>query len=522
MGPSAIQEPGFVVQTLCMLAVCGTTINNGFCCGWATLIVALEQDTRTNVSLDQEDIQLLVTVGCVFGFIGPFLAGGLSEVFGPRSILLVTMLFPIVLWPLLAFVPLRSVIWAARIGLSIANYIFLNITASLSAELVSPNIRGMLGVLPLICLWSGIVAVFVLIRYLSWHLVCFIGACPAAVLMIALFFVPESPYWLLRKERVEDARRSLEILRGRGTDVNNEFESIKIGIEQQPSYTFKDEFSQLFIPSNYKPILIMVVVLLASNMTGYFVIFLYAYLIIPEIGVTDFDPMTAIITLAIAGFVSSGISSFLLDRCGRRPLLIGSALMSAASLLAASILMIYPVLPGWSVLIFIHAFVFGTGLGSNTVPTVLTGEMIPTAVRYIGVAICMLAIALAQSLLAYVFPVMVSNIGLSYTFMTCSFFSVFLAVFTWKWVPETKGKSLVELQKEFMNPRSQRLYSRISICKQSSKAGIDISPKDLKRLTDIALNAIQEEDKNITRYRQRSKIYGDILQEYNRNKSSSI
>ncbi|XP_076053497.1 facilitated trehalose transporter Tret1-like [Oratosquilla oratoria] len=331
-----------------------------------------------------------------------------------------------------------------------------------------------------------------------------------------------SPYWLLRKDRVEDARRSLKILRGRGTDVDNEFESIKIGIEQQPSYTFKDEIAQLIIPSNYKPILLMVIVVLISNMTGYLVIFLYAYLIIPETGVTDLDPMTGNITLAIAGFVSSGISSFLLDRCGRRPLLIGSALMNAASLLAASILMIFPVLPGWSVLILIHAFVFGTGLGSSTVPTVLIGEMIPTAVRYIGVAICIIARALAQSLLAYVFPIMVSNIGLSYTFMTCSFFSVFLAVFTWKWVPETKGKSLVELQKQFMNPISERLYSGINICKQSSKAGINISPEDLKRLTDIATNVIQREDRNITRYNQRSKIYGDILHEYNQNRSTSI
>ncbi|XP_076053572.1 facilitated trehalose transporter Tret1-like [Oratosquilla oratoria] len=266
----------------------------------------------------------------------------------------------------------------------------------------------------------------------------------------------QSPYWLLRRGREEDARLALETLRGRGTDVENELENCKTGLEQQTSYTIRDEFVQLISPNNYKPVLLMVAVQVLSNMCGHRTIILYAYLVAPGIGVIDQDPMTGTITLAIAGLLSSVISSSLLDRSGRRPLLIGSALLSAASLLAASVLMIFPVLPGWVALLSVHVFVFGAGLGLGTVPGVLTGEIIPTAVRYVGVTICMITGSLGLSLSTCVFPEMVSNIGLSYTFMVCAFFSIFMAVFTWKWVPETKGKHLVELQKEFTDARDHQ------------------------------------------------------------------
>ncbi|XP_076063197.1 facilitated trehalose transporter Tret1-2 homolog isoform X5 [Oratosquilla oratoria] len=258
-----------------------------------------------------------------------------------------------------------------------------------------------------------------------------------------------SPYWLAKRGRDEDALKALRRLRGPRGRVKEELAQIKRANEEQPSITVKDQFRLLKEKSNYQPFFLVLSIQLATSFTGQGIIFEYAVIIFKETHV-DLDPFQCNILVSVSRLLSSIVSLFIIDQVDRKPLLVVSALACALSLSLSSVSMLIPQSPDWLTTTFILVYVFMLGVGLNPVPIIAMSEIMPTPIRSVGISILLSIVNLSFFTGSATFPIMIINIGLVYSFFIFASFALLTAFIYWRFAPETRGRSLAELQNTFV------------------------------------------------------------------------
>ena len=176
---------------------------------------------------------------------------------------------------------------------------------------------------------------------------------------------------------------------------------------------------------------------------------MYAAFFFENAGVT-IDPFTCSVLIGVSRLLFTFISALVIDKLGRRNLFIGSALVCAITMLITGIALRVNMpslnwLPLTALLIYVASF----GLGSGPVPWILTGEMLPTPVRSIGASICTCIFTTSLFVLTETFPDFLAYAGLDDAVFTFSFFHLLSGVVAWLFLPETRNKTLEELQTAF-------------------------------------------------------------------------
>ena len=178
-------------------------------------------------------------------------------------------------------------------------------------------------------------------------------------------------------------------------------------------------------------------------------IFMYAAFFFKNAGVT-IDPFTCSVLVGVSRLVFTLISACTIDHLGRRPLFIGSSLICSLSMFITGIVLranapAFQWLPLTAVLIYVASF----GLGAGPVPWILAGEMLPTPVRAVAVSICTCIFSTFMFVLTEAFPDFIAFAGLDDAVFTFAFFHLVGAVIAWLFMPETRNRSLEELQTVF-------------------------------------------------------------------------
>lgn len=392
--------------------------------------------------------------GCVFGAMG---AGYLSDTFGRKKVLIVTAIL-FIISSIGAMVPtnLTQFLIARFIGgLGIGAASMLS--PLYISEIAPSKSRGTLVSLYQLAIVIGINLIyFVNLKIASfgdetwnietgWRYMLGSGAIPAFLFLVLLFTVPESPRWLVKRNRDEEASDTL-------TKVNGEEEG-KIVLQEIKSSLNHESgtLSELFT-SRLRPALIVGIILaLFSQITGINAIIYYAPEIFKSVGFGAESALFQTVLIGAINTIFTFVALWLIDKAGRKTLLIWGLAGMIICLFAVGLCFQYNLTGGPWLIIFILGFIacFASSLGP--IPWVLLSEIFPTKIRGVAMSFCTVILWVGVLAITQFTPVLLEEIGGAFTFWIFMINAVFLFWFVLAKVPETKQRTLEEIEKSWKN-----------------------------------------------------------------------
>ncbi|HKO18242.1 MAG TPA: sugar porter family MFS transporter [Acidobacteriaceae bacterium] len=397
--------------------------------------------------------------GC---FLGSLLAGPFTDRFGRRRVLLLSALLFAVssLGTGWAYTFTAFVAW--RIGGGLAIGIASIVSPMYTAEISPAAWRGRLVSVNQLALVTGILAAqianWVIARPVpsglhgaalagswnaqyGWRWMFSVVAVPALVLLAAAPFIPESPRWLVTRYRDQEATEVLRSLGGHKY-AREELQSI-----QQVSATHRDQakWRELLSQPGRKLLIIGIALAVLQQGSGINILFNYAQEVYHSAGYGLSGIMLNIVITGAINLVFTLAAMLMVDRIGRRPLMIFGCFAVGASHLAAGIA--YHVhLGGIWVLVLTLCAIACYAMSLAPVTWVLITEIFPNRMRASAVSISVAALWVASFLLTYTFPWLNRRIGTSGAFLLYASICFAGALFVFGVVPETKGRSLEVLE----------------------------------------------------------------------------
>jgi len=324
------------------------------------------------------------------------------------------------------------------------------------AEISPAKYRGRLVSLNQLAIVIGILVAF-FTNYLlvdtgedNWRWMLMVMTVPSLLLFFSLFLVPESPRWLVARKQNDTALKVL--LKTSGQEfAYAELKEIEQTLKIQQESTYRD-----LLAPKIKPLLFIGIILaIFQQITGINTIMYYAPKIFANVGQSNDSALLQTIAIGGTNLFFTLVAMVLIDRYGRKFLiLIGSAGMSL-TLAGLSVLYFLNQTSSAMVLILILGYIafFAASLGPAV--WVLATELFPNRLRSKGMSIAVVALWSACTIVTIVFPIMLEELSGGITFLIFAVTCVASLLYVWKYVPETKGKSLEELEKEFSEKGSE-------------------------------------------------------------------
>jgi SP family facilitated glucose transporter-like MFS transporter 1 len=423
---------------------------------------------NTTMTREEAQLQWSISVGifAVGGMIGGLLSGFMADKMGRKGALLFNNLFAFVAAALMTFAKYVDVYYLMTIGRFVIGF-----SCGLSSGLVpmyltevSPiNLRGMLGsvhqlLVTIAILVSQILGLpFIFGNDRWWPLIFAFTVVPCLFQLATLPFCPESPkYNLIVKDKTDQAERDLKKLRAR-EDVSAELDIIKEEAEvtrSQPKVTFGDMFGGAL----RWPLFIAVMMMLSQQLSGINATMFYSTQIFKDAGLPGDGPVYATIAMGAINVIQTLVSVWLVDhpKFGRRSLhLAGLSGMFVSSLFIVICLSLagnVRVNPEYQwasyvSIVFVLLFVVSFATGPGSIPWFFVSEIFPSNARGNANSLAVLANWSANFFVSVSFLPLNNALG-QYTFLVFAFFLFFFIAFTWKFVPETKGKTVEEINRE--------------------------------------------------------------------------
>ncbi|MFZ3388337.1 sugar porter family MFS transporter [Buttiauxella gaviniae] len=394
-----------------------------------------------------------IIIGCI---IGVALAGPLSDAIGRKKVLLLTALIFIfgVVGQALA-TSSEMLVWF-RIFVGIGIGVETTIAPLYIAEVSPAHIRGRLVSLNQLFNCIGNLAIFSIAAVVAssaseawnieygWRIIFATGIAPAIVFLFLLMKVPESPRWLVRKGRDQSGLDVLRTINPDEAAAQQQLAAIKTALQSEQ----QSNLSELLKPRLRKALAIGFGVALFQQITGINAIFYYAPEIFKTAGVDISGAMSFTVLIGVMLVISTLVSMWIIDKVGRRSLLIFGSVGMAISLSAIGILFRASESHTTLLLICILAYVAIFAVSYGTVAYVIISEIFPIQVRGIAVSIATFALWGGNFFVSRFFPVLVENINAANTFFIFSGISVIALIFVFTMVPETKGKTLEQIELE--------------------------------------------------------------------------
>ena len=393
-----------------------------------------------------------VLIGCM---IGTAFSGILSDKIGRKKVLMLSaLLFAIssigtaMPQDLPVLVVFRMM---GGVGVGIASLLApLYIT-----EIAPSKIRGRLVSINQLGIVTGILLIYFVNAWIAglfdeawnvnngWRWMFASGIFPSLLFLGFLFFVPESPRWLVKQGRLDEAERILGKLNS-PQEAASEIQEIKQTIANEP-----DSVSEVFRPGLRKALIIGVILAIFSQVTGINAIMYYAPEIFKSTGDGSASALLQTVLVGAVNVLFTLVAIKYVDKLGRKPLLLAGSAGMAICLATIGAAFFYNILEGNLVLVAILLYIafFAVSLGPLTF--VVIAEIFPNRTRGRAMSISLFSLWAAVFVVSQLFPVLLEWIGSSFTFWIFMVMSVLSYFFVLKIIPETKGKSLEEIERSW-------------------------------------------------------------------------
>lgn len=270
------------------------------------------------------DVAWIISISSIGMIFGSFLAGPLNNAVGRKwtCILGVSAVFALSYTLFVVAVNL-GMLYLARFMMGLGLGVSQSISTIYIAEVSTPELRGNLAVIPAMTGCLGVYTCQILSYFLSWRPMSILFAVFNIPLLAMTLFMPESPVYLISKNKIEEAHRVLRHLRGPCWNVTKEINEIRKRNEGSGERAGRISISDCLQPSIYKPVLIAFTLMFFFQMSGVGLILTYAVTIFKE--VSSIDKFLATIFLGTALFASNTLTLFLAGKFPRRMMLLASS-----------------------------------------------------------------------------------------------------------------------------------------------------------------------------------------------------
>lgn len=396
-------------------------------------------------SFETEVAATSLLVGCLIGAVG---AGWLSDRLGRHKLLIASGALFAISAIGVAFSQELAGFSAGRLVGGLAIGLASTLAPVYIAEIAPEQTRGMLVSLNQLAIVVGILLAYLsnwglaTLGESSWRWMFASGAVPAAFFLFGLAFIPESPRWLFLRGRHTEARAILERIAG-AEQAQREMDQIRAASLEEPA-----RIRDLFAPGMSRRLLVAIALAVFQQISGINTVLYYGSVLLNNHlkGESTTAAIGANVVVGVVNLVGTIVAMFLIDRWGRRSLLLLSSGGMAACLAALSIALKIPGLPiamaFASVLCYVAFFAIGLG------PTVWVyiAELFPNQLRGRATSIAVSALWAACIAVTLTFLTIVDALGVSSAFLVYAGLSLATFIFVWTMVPETRGKTLEELQ----------------------------------------------------------------------------
>ena len=271
---------------------------------------------------------------------------------------------------------------------------------------------------------------------------------PAGLFFVMAFLIPESPRWLAVKGLKEQAFGIMSRIMGED-EVRAQYEEMEQAISADRSRSSAQGLAQILHPSMRRVLMIGIVLAVFQQWCGINVIFNYAQEIFSSAGYSVSDILMNIVITGVTNVVFTFVALFLVDKLGRRPLLlIGSGGLALIYIMMAVVYCFQ--ITGVVLLVIVVLAIACYAMSLAPVMWVVVSEIFPNAVRGAAMSIATFALWTACFVLTYTFPLLNSALGAAGTFAIYGLICLGGFLFIGRYVPETKNKSLEEIEKELV------------------------------------------------------------------------
>ena len=382
--------------------------------------------------------------------LGALMAGGLADRFGRRTVIIATAMLFVLGSIVSALAGALTMLLAGRVLVGAAIGVSSMLTPLYLAEMAPPAQRGAVVSLNQLCITLGI-----LVSYLAgfalagvgegWRWMLALGAVPGVILGCGMTVLPESPRWLAGHGRPQQAEAALRRLRA-GADVTAEFAELRRDVAPAGRSA---PIAHLWSRALRRPLIIGVGLALFQQVTGINTVIYFAPTILEKAGLSSAS--SAILATAGIGLVNvvmTLVSIRLIDRLGRRPLLLASLAgmtLALVALAAGTAFGTAGPLAGLT-LVSLCGYVAFFAIGLGPVFWLLIAEIFPLSVRGRAMGVATVGQWLFNLMVTITFLNLVAGIGEAGTFLLYAALTVVALVFTYVLVPETKGRSLEAIE----------------------------------------------------------------------------
>jgi sugar porter (SP) family MFS transporter len=394
-------------------------------------------------------------------------AGRITDRFGRRRVLMAAAALFAVGALIAASITAIWMLVAARLVLGLAIGLAAVVAPLYISETAPFAIRG-----ALVSTYQLAITVGILVSYLTglvitgagmWRHMFGLGAVPGLLFLVGLAFLPESPRWLVLKGFPDGARASLRRLRGHGWNVDGELTEMVRTAQAEAGQ--KIGYRALLAPTIRPALIVGVGLFFLQQLSGINAVIYYAPEIFNHAGFDSASTQTlATVGIGTVNFLTTILAMFLIERMGRRSLLVVGFAGAATTMLVIALAVIYPALvPSWIVILVLLLYIASFAISLGPLPHVLMSEIFPLRVRGPGMSMASISNWGFNFVVVFAFPLMLAGPGLAFTFTIFAVVCLGGILFTIARVPETTGHSLEAIELHLRSGQPLAALKRIVV-----------------------------------------------------------
>ena len=421
----------------------------GFLFGFDTAVISgVEKSIQLLWSLDDFSHGFTVASALIGTVIGSMIAGNPAEKYGRKRVLqaigLLYLVTSLVTALTSSWIPFLLFRFLGGVGVGASSVV----GPMYISEIAPAHSRGRMVALFQFNIVSGILIAFVSNYLLSgvgedaWRWMLGVQAVPSLFFFIMVFFVPESPRWLIKQSRKEEAK---DVLHKIGEpEVEKTYNLINQSLKTEEGSSSENLFSKAY----RKPILFAVVLAMFNQLAGINAIMYYAPRIFEMTGLSKDTALLQSVSIGLTNMIFTLLAISVIDKFGRKTLLIIGSFGMIVSLGLVARTFYTQDFGGYSVMIYLIGFISIFAFSQGAVIWVFISEIFPNTVRAKGQALGSSTHWVMAAIISWTFPILAesSELGGAYAFTLFSAMMVLQLIFVWKVLPETKGKSLEQIQ----------------------------------------------------------------------------
>ncbi|KAG9457495.1 hypothetical protein H6P81_002003 [Aristolochia fimbriata] len=427
-----------------LVAVCGS-YQFGCCVGYSA---PTQADIRESLHLSLAEYSVFGSIVTIGAMIGAITSGGIADWIGRKKAMAMSSVICILGWVALSVSKGAFLLDIGRFCTGYGIGVFSYVVPVFIAEITPKNLRGGLATVHQVLITSGISVTFIIGTLMPWRLLALTGIIPCVILLCGIGFIPESPRWLAKVGRHKQFEEALWRLRGNDPDIYREAAEIQDYIETLNTLP-KARVQDLFQGRYTRSLIVGVGLMLFQQFSGINGVLFYASETFVSAGFTS-GKIGTVATGCIQVPVTI-LGALLMDKSGRRVLLMASASGSCLGCLFTGVSLYFKahgITQGWvpmlallGILLYLGSF----SLGLAAVPWVMMSEIFPINIKGIAGSFVTLITWFGSWALSFTFNFLMSWSPPGTFFLFggfCALTVAFVAVI----VPETKGRTLEEIQ----------------------------------------------------------------------------